>query len=924
MIDKPYSKDIEMVLNETKSSKSGLDTFDAQNRLKNDGKNLIVGKKKKSEFVKFLGQFKDVLILVLLVSCVISVVIGIIENSVNEFIDAGIILLVVLINAIIGYVQEHNSEKAMQALKNLTKPYCKVVRDGKVVKVKSEEVVIGDIVVLEAGDIAPADVRLIETNSLKIEESALTGESEATEKEADLILDENVVLNDRKNMAYMGSIVTYGRGRGVVTSCGMQTEIGKIASALDEIKDETTPLTKRIKVTSLWITGIVLFVALIIFIVGIATGANIFSSFTLAIAVAVCAIPEGLPACVTITLSMGVKKMSEQRAIVKKLPAVETLGSTEIICTDKTGTLTLNKMTVKKAFFFDNCLKDFNSLNFAVQNVNANTVKLQKKEEKAVKLLESNKTLQTFMIGMVLCNDVQIKLENDNLTCIGDPTEVALVHCGYRFGSNKELLEGKFPRVGEVPFESNRKMMTTVNMVEGNKYVFTKGALDSVLGRCKYVLKDGKKFKLTEKYREEIVKQNSLLASDALRVLALAYKKEEENLKHYTSDNTENDLIFVGLIGMIDPPRAEVAESIKTCNEAGITVVMITGDNKETAFAIGKELGICQDKKEVISGAELDLFSEDDWKNKVGSYHVFARVSPEHKVKIVKAFKANDKIVAMIGDGVNDAPAIKVVDIGVGMGITGTDVTKEAADMILTDDNFSTVVGAVKEGRKIYQNILKIIEFLLGACFTELIAISLITCIFRDHTFFSPVLLLWINFVSDTFVGLALGFEKADDDIMKDRPVKTNGSLFKGKVGFNIFCSSIFVSIVLIALYIILTYVFNLQSEFVTTVCFIYLVFTELFHSYNLKSDTQSLFHRNPFDNKILNYGFLLSALLTIIIVLLPIAPIQSAFGIMMIDWWGWLLAIGLALLIIPYIELVKVIVRHVKRRKMRAYEAKK
>ena len=353
MIDKLYSKDIEMVLNETKSSKSGLDTFDAQNRLKNDGKNLIVGKKKKSEFVKFLGQFKDVLIIVLLVSCVISVVIGIIENSVNEFIDAGIILLVVLINAIIGYVQEHNSEKAMQALKNLTKPYCKVVRDGKVVKVKSEEVVIGDIVVLEAGDIVPADVRLIEANSLKIEESALTGESEATEKEADLVLDENVVLNDRKNMAYMGSIVTYGRGRGVVTSCGMQTEIGKIASALDEIKDETTPLTKRIKVTSLWITGIVLFVALIIFIVGIVTGANIFSSFTLAIAVAVCAIPEGLPACVTITLSMGVKKMSEQRAIVKKLPAVETLGSTEIICTDKTGTLTLNKMTVKKVFLFD-------------------------------------------------------------------------------------------------------------------------------------------------------------------------------------------------------------------------------------------------------------------------------------------------------------------------------------------------------------------------------------------------------------------------------------------------------------------------------------------------------------------------------------------------------------------------------------------
>lgn len=924
MIDGAYSKDVQTVLDESNSSALGLNSLDAQNRLKENGKNLIVGKKKKSEFVKFLGQFKDVLIIVLLVSCIVSIVIGIVENSVNEFIDAGIIMVVVLINAIIGYVQEHKSEKAMQALKNLTKPYCKVIRDGKVSKIKSEEVVVGDIVVLEAGDIVPADLRLIESNSLKIEESALTGESEACEKDASLVLEKDTVLNDRKNMAYMGSVVTYGRGKGVVTSCGMETEIGKIASALNVIKDETTPLTKRIKVTSLWLTGIVLFVALIIFIVGVVTGANIFSSFTMAIAVAVCAIPEGLPACVTITLSMGVKKMSEQRAIVKTLPAVETLGSTEIICTDKTGTLTLNKMTVKKAFFFDDSLKDFNSLNFAVQNVNASTVKLQKKEEKAVKLLENSKTLQLFLTGLVLCNDVQIKLDGDNLTCIGDPTEVALVHCGYRFGANKELLEGKFARVGEIPFESERKMMSTVNMVNGEKCLFTKGALDSVLSRSSYVIKNGKKVKLTESLRAEIEKQNSSMASSALRVLAVAYRKIDENVKKYTTQDSEKDLIFVGLIGMIDPPRAEVADSIKTCKEAGITVVMITGDNKDTAFAIGKELGICQDRKEVISGAELDKFTDDDWKNKIMNYHIFARVSPEHKVEIVKAIKSNDKVVAMIGDGVNDAPAIKVVDIGVGMGITGTDVTKEAADMILTDDNFSTVVGAVKEGRKIYQNILKIIEFLLGTSFAELFAISLITCIFRDHTFFSPVLLLWINFVSDTFVGLALGFEKAEDDIMKNKPVKTSGNLFKGKVGFNIFSSSIFVSIVLITLYVVLDKVFHLQSEFVTTVCFIYLVFTELFHAYNLKSDTHSLFHKNPFDNKILNYGFLLSALLTVIIVLLPVPAIQTAFGIMMIDWWGWLLAIGLALLIIPYIELVKVIVRHVKKRKMRAYETKK
>ena len=902
MIDNAYSKSIESVITECRGSTDGLSSFEAQNRLKG-GKNIIAGKKKQSEFLKFLKQFKDVLIIVLLISVVASVVIGIVQKSVNEFVDAGIILLVVFVNAIIGYYQERKSEKAMQALKNLTKPYCKVMRDGQVMKIKSEEVVLGDIVLLEAGDIVPADCRLIITKSLKIEESALTGESEASEKNAELVLDENVVLNDRKNMAHMGCVVTYGRGRGVVTATGMQTEIGKIASALGEIKDETTPLTKRIKTTSLWLTGIILAMALVIFIVGISTGGNIFSSFTMAIAVAVCAIPEGLPTCVTITLSMGVKKMSEQRAIVKTLPAVETLGSTEIICTDKTGTLTLNKMSVKKSFFFDDALTNFNNLNFSVQNVNASTVKIKKKEEKAVELIKTNKTVKLFMTAMVLCNDVQIKIDNDNLTCVGDPTEVALVHCGYHFGANKELFEGKFPRVGEVPFDSDRKMMSTVNMVDGERYVFTKGALDSVIKRCKYVLKNGKKIKLTESLKEKIYKENSSLASSALRVLAVAYKKEEKG------EELESDLIFVGLVGMIDPPREEVKNSIKTCKEAGISVVMITGDNKDTAFAIGKELQICADKSEVVTGEELNNFTADDWKN-VQKYHVFARVSPEHKVLIVKALKSCDKIVAMIGDGVNDAPAIKVVDIGVGMGITGTDVTKESADIILTDDNFSTVVGAVKEGRKIFQNILKILEFLLGTSFAELFAISLITCIFRDHTFFSPVLLLWINFVSDTFVGLALGFEEAEDDVMKKNPTRTGGNLFKGKVGFNIFCSAIFVSVILIALYIVLDEVFLMQSEYTTTVCFLYLVFAELFHAYNLKSDMQSLFKKNPFNNKMLNYGFLLSALLTVIVVLLPVPAIRSAFGIMSIDWWGWLLAIFLALLIIPYIELVKLFAR--------------
>lgn len=908
-----YSKKIDEVFEEVESSIKGLSSFDAKNRLDKNGKNLLVGKKKKSEFVKFLSQFKDALILVLVVSCIISVVMGAIERSVEEFIDAGIIMLVVLINAIIGYWQERKSEQAMQALKNMTKPFCKVLRDEVIHKIKSEELVVGDIVVLEAGDIVPADLRLVESESLKIEESALTGESEAIEKNSDEILNENTILGDRVNMAFMGSVVTYGRGMGVVTEVGMKTEMGKIASALDEIKDEATPLTKRIKVTSIWLTAIALVVALVIFVVNMILNGGLLHSFSLAIAIAVCAMPEGLPACVTVTMSLGVKRMSDQRAIVKKLPAVETLGSTEVICTDKTGTLTLNKMTVKKAFFFDDNLLTFNKLNFT-SKAKKETKKTE--DEKIAESLLRNKTISTFVRTMVLCNDVQIKLENDELQCFGDPTEVALVHSGYLFGASKDLYEGKFERVHEVPFDSERKMMSTINLVGGKEVVHTKGALDSVLERCSKILVNGKIRKITQKDKDIIYEKNSTLALDALRVLAFAYKYIDEKSLKYTSDSVENNLVFIGLIGMIDPPREEVKEAIKTCNEAGIEVIMITGDHKDTAYAIAKELSICSNKKYVITGSELSKIPDEQYCKVVEKYKVYARVSPEHKVKIVNAFKKNNKIVAMTGDGVNDAPSIKSADIGIGMGITGTDVTKESADIILTDDNFATIVGAVKEGRRIYQGILKIFEFLLGTSFAELFAITLITFIFRDHTFFTPALLLWINFVSDTFVGLALGFEKADRNIMKEPPQRTTGNLFKGKVGFNIFCSSIFVSLFLIGLYCILSLVFHMPDKNVTTICFLYICFAELFHAYNLKSDEQSLFSSNPFSNKTLNYGFLLSALLTAIIVVAPIVPLQNALGITSISWWEWLLTIGLAILIIPYYEFVKFIIRKIKRKK--------
>lgn len=909
-----FAKEIGDVFTDVGSSSSGLSYVEAKKRLEKNGKNHLRAKKKKSGLVKFLSQFKDVLIIVLLVSTVISIVMGIIEKSYEEFIDAGIILTVVLFNAIIGFIQERNSEKAMESLKNMTKPFCTVTRQGKTFKLKSEDLVVGDIVVLEAGDIVPADLRLIETNSLKIEESALTGESLPSEKTAEKVLEENALLGDRVNMAFMGSVVRYGRGLGVVVETGMNTEMGKIASALSEIKSSQTPLTKRIKKTSIIITIIVAIVSIAVFIVGVLTGESIMSSFSMAIALAVCAIPEGLPACNTVTMSMGVKRMSQKRAIVKSLPAVETLGSTEVICSDKTGTLTLNKMTVKDIFYFGG--KHAELREYIDQNLTAapeNYIMLDEAKDDSEDL-RSDRNFREIMKCMLLCNDARAKFEDGKLESIGDPTEIALVHFGYLLGINKEHLEGRHKRVNEIPFDSDRKLMTTLNDSDGKTFAYTKGAVDNILARCTKVLDDGKIRNMTNADRQFILEKNSQFAEKALRNLAFAFKNADD-IRRPNSDNTENDLVFLGLVGMIDPPREEVKESIKTCKQAGIKTIMITGDHKDTAFAIAKELGICDNSEKVITGRELNEITDEKFVEVVEKYQVYARVSPEHKVKIVKALKAKDKIVAMTGDGVNDAPSIKAADIGVGMGITGTDVTKEAADMILTDDNFSTIVGAVKEGRHTFSTILKILMFLLGTSIAELITLGVILLVFRDEHFFSPALLLWINFVSDTFVGLALGFEKPEKDIMKRKPIKNRGSLFKGGVGINIFASALFVSVFLITLYCVTTLVMKLPSNEVTTICFLYLCFVELLHAYNLKSERASLFSKNPFDNKILNYSFLLSAFLTVILVVVPITPIQNAMGVTMISWEKWLLALGPAILIIPYFEMIKFFIRLKKKK---------
>lgn len=915
-MNEAYSLEIEESLKTNDSSVNGLSSAEAKKRLEKNGKNILAQKRKVPAFVKFLKQFKDVLIIILLISCVVSVVIGAVEHSVNEFIDAGIIFVVVLVNAIIGFLQEQKSEKAMEALKNMTKPYCKVLRNNRSVKIKTEDLVVGDIVLLEAGDIVPADLRLIESSSLKIEESALTGESVAVEKDATVTLGKDVVLGDRVNMAYMGSVVTYGRGTGLVVATGMNTEMGKIASALADIDDTVTPLTKRIKSTSIIITVVVLLACLAVFVVELFTVGNVFSSFSMAIAIAVCAIPEGLPACNTVTMSLGVKRMSEERAIVKTLPAVETLGSTEVICSDKTGTLTLNKMTVKKTFFFSDTCEEVNKFDVKAVitgDASDSILTLDKIAEKSTTTFDRN--FDELLKCMLLCNDTKVRFEDDKLESIGDPTEIALVHYGYKLGFNKDKIDGKFKRLNEIPFDSDRKMMSVFNDFDGKINVYTKGAIDSVLSRCGRILENGKIRKITNSDREKIATANSEMAYGALRVLAFAFKTVEKIGKP-TSANTENDLIFLGLVGMIDPPREEVKESIKVCKQAGITTIMITGDHKDTAFAIAKELGICSSESHVITGKELDEISDEKFAKAVNNYQVYARVSPEHKVKIVKALKANGKIVAMTGDGVNDAPSIKAADIGVGMGITGTDVTKEAADVILTDDNFATIVGAVKEGRRIYKTILNILIFLLGTSIAELMLLSFVLLVFRDQHFFTPALILWVNFVSDTFMGLALGFEKADADVMKRKPIKNKGNLFKGSAGFHILCSAIYCFVTTLAIYCGFTYGFKLSPQEVTTICFLYICFAEQFHAYNLKHENDSLFSTNPFDNRILNICFSVSWLLTALIVAIPMPALQSAMGITQINWWQWLFVLGSSILIIPVFEIIKLFVRMWQKRK--------
>jgi len=864
---------VDDALKALQSSTSGISEEEASKRRALYGKNELEEGKRKTLPGMLLEQFKDVMVIILIIAAVISGFLG-------EITDTVIILVVVVLNAVLGVIQESKAEKSLEALKSMSKPYAKVKRAGEIKQIKTEEIVPGDIVLIEAGDYVPADMRLIETASLKIEEAALTGESVPVEKCVDVIDKPDVVIGDRKNMAFLGSSVVYGRGLGVVTGTGMNTEVGKIAGYITGGEGEETPLQKKLSEMGKYLSAGVIIIAAVIFFAGTLQGRPYLEMFLTSVSLAVAAIPEGLPAIVTIVLAIGVQKMSRKNAIIRKLPAVETLGSTEIICSDKTGTLTLNKMTVKELYLGGNLLS-------------------------AEDIPDSTKDLDTFIQVMALCNDSRItRAGKGQIDALGDPTETSLVNFASRKGFYKDEMEKAYPRRGEIPFDSDRKLMTTINELKGSFRIMTKGAPDVLLERCGSILVNGAVMPMTDEIASAVRKANSEMAGKALRVLALAFRDVYAMPQDIRPEIIEQDLVFVGLVGMIDPPRKEAKDAVRVCKEAGIRPIMITGDHRDTAAAIAKELDIIQDESEAVTGSELDKISEKDFPGRVSKYSVYARVSPEHKVRIVKAWKSKGKIVAMTGDGVNDAPALKAADIGVGMGITGTDVAKGVSDMVLADDNFATIVSAVEEGRRIYSNIRKAIQFLLSANMGEVITLFIATML--NWTILFPIHILWINLVTDAFPALALGVEKAEKDIMKQKPRKSGKSIFSGGLGVNIIYQGIIEGLATLAVY----YTgFKLYSrETAVTMAFVTLGLIQLTHSLNVRSATKSVFTLGLFSNMYLIGAIALSGFLQVVVVLVPY--LNGIFRVKFLNAQQWLIVVAASLLILPVVELVKFVQR--------------
>ena len=890
-MEKEYLASVEDVLDaQSSNAEAGLSAAEAAARLASVGPNKLEEEEKTPMWKRFFEQMADPMVIMLLVAAAISVITGFIQGE-PEWADAAIILSVVILNSVLGVVQEAKSEQALEALQEMSAAQSKVIRDGKLVQLPSSELVPGDVVLLEAGDSVPADCRVIESASMKIEEAALTGESVPVEKHAEQITlaadADDVPLGDRKNMCYMGSTVVYGRGRAVVVGTGMKTEMGKIATALTNAKKELTPLQMKLNELSGILTKLVLAICVIIFAVDIVRhfgdlGSNpvmLLDTFMVAVSLAVAAIPEGLVAVVTIVLSMGVTKMSRRQAIIRKMTAVETLGCTQIICSDKTGTLTQNKMTVVKH-------------------------ELACSEEK-------------FLAGMALCSDA--KWDEEKGEAVGEPTECALVNDAAKAGMKG--LDVEHPRVGEAPFDSGRKMMSVVvEESDGTFEQYTKGGPDVVLSRCTHVYDNGEIVPMTDERRERILAANKAMADQALRVLALSSRTYTEKPSDFSPEALEHDLVFCGLSGMIDPVRPEVTAAIAEAKEAGIRAVMITGDHIDTAVAIARDLGIVKDASQAITGAELDKISDEEFKTRVRDISVYARVQPEHKARIVDAWKSLGNIVAMTGDGVNDAPSIKRADIGVGMGITGTDVTKNVADMVLADDNFATIINAVEEGRRIYDNIRKVIQFLLSANIAEVLSVFVATLI--GFTIFQPVQLLWINLITDSLPALALGMEEAEGDVMKRKPRNASDGVFAGGMGLDIAFQGVIITLLVLASFFAGVYfdmgyidiadmIAGTADAEGVTMAFITLSMVEIFHSFNMRSRRASIFSMKT-QNKWLWGAAALALALTVVPV--EVDFLAEVFGFMPLPPHALLTALGLAFLIIPIMEVYKAIMRKVEK----------
>ena len=894
-----FNKDISEVEKELQTDiNKGLANEQVKEKTEKYGLNELQEAKKKSLLQRFLDQFKDFSIIVLIIAAIVSGAVGIAQGE--GVTDTIIILIVVVVNAVIGVVQESKAEKSLEALQKLSDHAAKVIRNGSMSVIPAKELVPGDIVVLDTGDYIPADLRIIEAVNLKSQESSLTGESVPVEKSVEKLDDKEIGIGDRVNMLFSSSLVTYGRGKGIVVETGMTTEVGKIAGMINSAEKQETPLQQKLNKLGKTLGIVALSICVLIFIIGLIQGKEPINMFMTAVSLAVAAIPEGLAAVSTIVLAIGVQKMVKKNAIVKRLPAVETLGSATVICSDKTGTLTQNKMTVEK-IFWNNQLKDMSEVE-----------KIENKDKELTELIYAN----------MLCNDTKIA-ENGELA--GDPTETALIDMAFKLDFKQDIIE-KLKRVEEVPFDSDRKLMTTVNQVDNKYVVYTKGGIDELLNRCIDYEINGEKKTDLEEYTKTIRSQNETMAKEALRVLGCAYKEIDHIPSKEEMKDIESNLTFIGMVGMIDPPREEAKKAVEKCKTAGIKTVMITGDHKITATAIAKKLGILENEDEAITGLELEKMSDEELEKNVRHYSVYARVSPEHKVRIVKAWQKNGEIVAMTGDGVNDSPALKTSDIGCAMGIVGTDVAKEAADVILTDDNFATIVSAVEEGRRIYDNILKVIQFLLSSNVGEIVVLLVATLMtpLIGHWFgiadlnhleiLLPIHILWINLVTDSLPALALAFDPANKGIMNRKPLKPSKGVFTKGMVWRVIYQGVMIGGLTLAAFLIglgtttepidgLT-LEESKIEVGQTMAFVTLAFSELVHVFNVRNNKESLFKTKVFNNSKLIWAILASAALMLVILLVP--ALRNVFSIPVLPTQNVLELVGLIIAPLIIVELFK------------------